>query len=384
MCNRIMSMIRQTGLVMRPARPKQRPIEVSRQKFVTGRDLGGASVSNNCSAMADAANARFVENGYRTLPVTWMQQWQMRLVQLSICESGVELADVTGKAGGLWRWLAAPLLMAQLALPVRADAPAMDVLVLGDSQITFGLAPPLLSFFEMPVAHCAAYWPQGTRVDLPDEPTVGVIGVRSTSLGSWISRTDRGKSALCDVDKRWRANAGSYGVLNSSENPYVQIGRDRNLDFCESGQSAFETMFQHEQYMPRLLVLSFLGNGAERWASDPAAALADVQSTMAQLPADLPCIFMTTTPVYHERTAVLRSRAQDNIVAAFRQAGSRCSIVQGHTPETLALNVGNPRHFRQRSSGAVRDPYHPTREAQQAAVNLLTGAICGALAEQLR
>jgi hypothetical protein len=275
-------------------------------------------------------------------------------------------------------------LLPGFAPQARADTRSMDVLVLGDSQITFGLAAPLLSFFEMVDASCAGFWPPGYDPDLPDHPTVGVIGVRSTSLGAWISRTDRGKSTICDEDKKWHVNAGSYGILNDSDNPYIQIGRGADYAFCQSGQSAFETMFADGYYMPRLLVLSFLGNGAERWADDPDAALADVRATMAQLPPDLPCIFMTTTPVFEQRTATLRSRAQDNIIAAFQQAGSRCSIVEGHTPETLALNVGNPQHFRQRASGAVRDPYHPTREAQQEAVAVLSGAICSAIAEQLR
>ncbi len=269
------------------------------------------------------------------------------------------------------------------ASQARADRFAMDVLVLGDSQITFGSAGPLLSFFEMVDKSCGAYWPQGYQSGLPDQPSVGVIGVRSTSLRTWVSRTDRGKSAICDEDRRWRANAGSYGVLNQSENPYVQIGRGAAYNFCQNGQSAFEAMFADNYYAPRLLVLSFLGNGAERWANDPAAALDDVRSTMAQLPPDLPCIFMTTTPVYQQATADLRSRAQDNIIAAFQEAGSRCSIVSGHTAETIALNVGNRQHFRRRISGTVRDPFHPTREAQEAAVGILSEAICHAVAEQL-
>jgi hypothetical protein len=293
---------------------------------------------------------------------------------------------VTGRMGRLIRLVCcgAVALLTGLADEGRAEPPPMDVLVLGDSQITFGLAPPLLSFFEMVKASCAGFWSEGYDPGLPDHPAVAVIGVRSTSLGAWVSNTDRGKSAICEEDKKWRVNAGSYGVLNQSENPYIQIGRGADYAFCESGQSAFETMFAEGYYMPRLLVLSFLGNGAERWANDPDAALADVQATMAQLPPDLPCIFMTTSPVFEQRTATLRSHAQENIIAAFNKAGSRCSTVQGHTPETLALNVGNPRHFRRRASGAVRDPYHPTREAQQQVVGILSESICKAIAEQLQ
>jgi hypothetical protein len=265
----------------------------------------------------------------------------------------------------------------------RANPPPLDVLVLGDSQITFGSGPVLLSFFEMLDKSCQEDWPAGYRSGFAAAPQVGIIGVRSTSLQAWVSRSDRGKGAICDVDPKWHVNAGSYGALNHNENPYIQIGQGDDYAFCKDGQSAFEAMFAERYYAPRLLVMSFLGNEAERWANDPQAALEDVQSTMAQLPDDLPCIFMTTTPVYRQETATLRSKAQDHILAAFEQSGSRCSIVAGHTPDTIAMNVGNAAHFRRSASGAVRDPFHPTRTAQTEAVMTLTGAICAAVAEQL-
>jgi hypothetical protein len=153
--------------------------------------------------------------------------------------------------------------------------------------------------------------------------------------------------------------------------------------FCKDGKSAFEAMFLDNYYAPRLLVLSFLGNGAESWANNPEAAMEDVNNTMEQLPPDLPCIFMTTTPVYREEVAVVREKAQENIIAAFEESGSRCSVVAGHTPDTIAMNVGNAEHFRRSGSGAVRDPFHPNRAAQAEAVMVLSGAICRAIAEQL-
>ncbi len=260
----------------------------------------------------------------------------------------------------------------------------VDVLVLGDSQITFGAGPVLLSFFEMVNASCRQYWPQGYASRLADHPAVGIIGVRSTSLRSWVSRTESGKRTICEVDRKWHANGGSYGVLNRNENPYIQIGQGAAYKFCESGKSAFEAMFANDYYQPRLLVLTFLGNDAEQWAANPESALMEVQDTMAQLPEDLPCIFMTTPPVYRQETADVRSRAQDNIIAAFAAAGSRCSVVAGHTDETLALNVGNAQHFRRRASGAVQDPFHPTREAQAETLMAVSGALCAAIAEQLR
>ncbi|MCU0803033.1 MAG: SGNH/GDSL hydrolase family protein [Rhodobacteraceae bacterium] len=272
-----------------------------------------------------------------------------------------------------------------LPLAVRADArhQNVDVLVLGDSQITFGAGPVLLSFFEMMDASCRDFWPLGYGSGLSDQPAVGIIGVRSTSLRSWVSRTDNGKQMLCEVDRKWRVNGGSYGVLNRNENPYIQIGQGEAYEFCESGKSAFEVMFADGYYMPRLLVLTFLGNDAPQWAANPETALQEVQDTMAQLPPDLPCIFMTTPPVYRQESADVRSKAQENIMAAFAAAGSRCSVVAGHTDATLALNVGNPRHFRRQASGAVQDPFHPTREAQTQTLTAISGALCAAIAEQL-
>ncbi len=265
----------------------------------------------------------------------------------------------------------------------QANPPPLDVLVLGDSQITFGSGPVLLSFFEMVNKSCQDHWPDTYRSSLSEMPSVGIIGVRSTSLGTWVNTSDRGKGAICDVDPKWHVNAGSYGALNHNENPYIQIGRGDDYQFCQSGKSALQAMFSDGYYAPRLLVLSFLGNEAELWADNPDAALDEVQRMMAQIPPDLPCIFMTTTPVYRQDVATLRTKAQENILAAFEKSGSRCSVVAGHTAETIAMNVGNAEHFRQTTSGAVRDPYHPNRLAQTEAFTALSGAICNAIAEQL-
>jgi hypothetical protein len=269
------------------------------------------------------------------------------------------------------------------ATDARAETPAVDVLVIGDSQITFGAGAAFLPFFEMVRKSCDKQWSASARPRLSDTPSVGIIGVRSTSLGAWTNRSGRGKRAICDVDPKWNVNAGSYGVLNRSPNPYIQIGRGDDYQFCEDGKSAFEAMFAQGYYDPKLLVMFFLGNSAETWASDPETALQEVRRTMAQIPHDLPCIFITSAPAYREDTIALRLRAQDNILAAFAQAGSRCSVVAGHTPETIALNLGNARHFRRRESGGVRDPFHPNAAAQQAFVQTLSGAICAAIAEQL-
>jgi hypothetical protein len=307
--------------------------------------------------------------------------------RMQVC--GVEKMKLLVCGRFLTRALRAAVLLAGIiGIPPMAQAEGrhqeVDVLVLGDSQITFGAGPVLLEFFEMVNASCQQYWPQSYDSGLADHPAVGIIGVRSTSLRSWVSRSDSGKRMICEVDRKWRVNGGSYGVLNQNENHYIQIGQGDAYEFCESGKSPFEAMFSEGYYKPRLLVLTFLGNDAAHWADRPEAALMEVQDTMAQLPPDMPCIFMTTPPVYRQESADVRSRAQDNIIAAFAAAGSRCSVVAGHTDATLALNVGNPQHFRRRASGAVLDPFHPTREAQAQTLMAVSGALCAAIAEQMQ
>jgi hypothetical protein len=145
---------------------------------------------------------------------------------------------------------AAALLLA-ISLQIQAKVPgAPDVLVLGDSQLTFGAGVAFVDLFNDMAGSCG----------LDAGATVGVIGVRSSTLRAWTGRSGRSRSAICDVDPTWRVNAGAYGTLSQGENPYIQIGQGDQFQFCQSGLSPMEAVFADNYYRPKLLVLFLLGN----------------------------------------------------------------------------------------------------------------------------
>lgn len=260
------------------------------------------------------------------------------------------------------------------------DFKSPDILVLGDSQLPFGSGPSFLNFFENVTEHC------GFKERISEKlggRSVAVIGVRSTSLGTWTKRSKKGKRPICRVDPNWKVNAGTFGTVNKTNNIYAQIGKGENYQFCKPNKSAFEAMLRPGYYSPKLLVLTFLGNSSGTWANSEKAALRDVQDTIAQLPPDLPCIFMTSAPTYQKKVVDKRLKAQTNIKAAFKKTGNRCSFVDGYTPETIKANLGVRTHFRQRKSGKVKDPFHPNKKAASVFFRLQHSAICAAVAEQL-
>ncbi|WP_143515474.1 SGNH/GDSL hydrolase family protein [Pseudooctadecabacter jejudonensis] len=270
------------------------------------------------------------------------------------------------------------------AAPALAeDFTPPDILILGDSQLSFGAGPVFLDFFSNLHENCAMSATQSTQLDQLDQSRVSVIGVRSTSVPSWIATGGRAKDTVCKVDPTWRVNAGSYGYQNTSGNQYVQIGQGAPYQFCAAGQSPLQHMFRDDYYDPSLVVFNFLGNSARRWADSPERAIQDVTEMMAQLPDDQACIFMTTAPAYRQNTVDLRLRAQDNLQAAFDVVGQQCTFVEGATPETIAANLGNASHFRRRANGTVKDPFHPNTAASETFFDLQRGAICDAIFAEL-
>ena len=248
-----------------------------------------------------------------------------------------------------------------------------DILVLGDLQLSFGAGKAFVDLLDEIKGDCG----------LARTTTVGVIGVRSSSLQSWTSRGKAGKGAICDVDPKWRVNAGVYGTLSQGKNPYIQIGHGDQFQFCSAKRSPLETMFHEGYYRPKLLIMFLMGNSTERWAGSKDAALQDVRAFLSDLPPDLPCIFMTSAPPYREKLVRLREQAQDNIEAAFDKTGSRCSFVPGFTPETVKQNLGNAANFRRDPSGKVKDPHHPTEAAAHKFMALQRHSLCDAIAAEL-
>ena len=272
-----------------------------------------------------------------------------------------------------------------LAAPVAAeDFISPEILILGDSQISFGSGPAFLEFFNDIEGHCRADKKQMQDLKKLGKMRVGVIGVRSTSIHSWTARSGRSKDTICKEDRKWRVNAGTYGFINMTGNKYVQIGKGREYQFCAPKKSAFEYMFREGYYAPKLLLMSFLGNSAERWANSVEAAIEDVQNMMVQLPPDVPCIFMTTAPAYKKTIVDLRLKAQENLMTAFKQTGARCTFVPGATPETVLANQGNKNYFRLNKRGMVKDPYHPNQAAAKNFFALEMDGICSAVFDQMR
>lgn len=279
--------------------------------------------------------------------------------------------------------LGVAIFAAQLSAAQDNSFSSPDIVVLGDSQISFGSGPAFVDFLSDLETECRPNGRQKKDLQALGAGSVGVIGVRSTSLHSWTARSGAAKGAVCDVDKKWRVNAGTYGVVNTTGNEFVQIGQGRNYQFCRKGQSPFEAMFSDDYYKPKLLVLSFLGNAAKRWANHPDLTRQDAERLAAQLPKGVPCVFMTTAPAYTKKVSAQRMKAQENIRAALSAAGMRCSFVAGITPETVAANQGNKSFFRLNKSGMVKDPYHPNKRGARHHLKLLKPALCEAIFTEL-
>ncbi len=269
---------------------------------------------------------------------------------------------------------AATLIAVFLSLPARAEVRGSpDVLVLGDSQLTFGAGVAFVSLLNQMAGDCG----------LAADATTGVIGVRSSTLVSWTGQSKSAKGAICNIDPKWKVNAGAYGTLSQGENPYVQIGRGAQFQFCSPERSPLEAVFHQGYYKPRLLIMFLMGNATERWAGSADAALQDARAFVADLPPGQPCIFMTSAPPYGKKVLRLRQRAQENIERAFAKAGDRCSFVPGFTAATVQENLGNPANFRRKPSGKVKDPFHPTEAAARRFLKLQRAALCKAIATQL-
>lgn len=259
-----------------------------------------------------------------------------------------------------------------------------DIVVLGDSQIPFGSGPVFLDFFENFETHCPPTASQKQDLVALGEAKVAVIGVRSTSLHSWVARKGARKGSICDVDPKWKANAGVYGVINKTKNKYAQMGRGAQYQFCEKGKSPFEAMFAQDYYAPKLLMMSFLGNATSRWANSRDKALEDVTQMLDQIPHGTPCVFMTTAPAYSKKVVNRRLKAQENIKWAFEQVGASCSFIEGATPATVKANLGNARHFRRNKSGRVKDPFHPNERAAKAFFATQNPQLCEAVYTQIK
>lgn len=259
---------------------------------------------------------------------------------------------------------------------VRAEGnfQSPDIFVLGDSQLSFGAGVAFVEFFKKISGQCG----------LSKNMSVGVLGVRSSSLTAWTSPETAAKNSICGIDPKWKVNAGSFGVINTTNNKYVQVGEGEAYQFCRAGQSPFQAMFADGYYNPQLFVMFFLGNATERWAKSAEDALTDVKRTIRDMPAGMPCIFMTTAPAYTEKVVRERQQAQANIERAFKSVGKQCTFVRGYTPDTVAANLGNAANFRRKPDGSVKDPYHPTEDSARLFLSLVKDDFCAAIKAEMK
>lgn len=268
----------------------------------------------------------------------------------------------------------------QAAAPSPRSA---EILVLGDSQLSFGAGPVLSAFFGDLPNQCREHVTgPGDLVGLKGK-RFAMIGTRSTSLQSWITSRGRAWELLCHKDKRWGVNASVWGTVKLPKKRYVQIGEGANFQFCTRPETPQQNLFATGYYAPELLMIFVGGNGAARLASNPAMAKQDVAAFLADLPKNTGCVFMMTAPVLAQAQNDQRLVAQASLRAAFADHGDRCSFVDGHTPETRAAIEGQVQFFRRREDGTVKDPYHANEDAADRFLELRRGPLCRALADQL-
>ena len=249
-----------------------------------------------------------------------------------------------------------------------------EILVLGDSQISFGAGGAYTAYFGDLAQKCGVVAPRFARAD------AAAIGVRSSALHHWTARNESTRGMICDVDPKFGVNAGSYGVTSDNRS-YVQIGADPNYPFCTPNRSPLEAVFDTNKFNPDLVVLAFLGNATGRWQS-ATTARNDWQAAAAQLPAGMPCIVMTTIPSYEKDENDRRARAQANLAAAVQDSGN-CAFVPGFTTATRQAIEGNTEYFRADSTGKVTDPNHPTAASAARFIDIQTPALCAALNQVL-
>ncbi len=259
-----------------------------------------------------------------------------------------------------------------------------DVFLLGDSQFAFGAGPTFHDFFRNFADNCSGYGGDKWLAQYGDLLDVGVMGVRSTSIHSWVARNWNLKKFVCQPDPKWNVNARLYGWMNRANGTYVQLGRAPDFKICQPNRSALEVMFADPMNRPKLMVWFFTGNSVHRWANGRKQTRRDMQRLVAQLPREVACIIMTTVPTYRLKDNRLRLRAQIGIRRAIAETGSRCQFIPGYTVSSLKAFQGNRRYYRRYASGKVKDPYHPNEAGARAFLDLQRKALCTAAIKALR
>jgi len=172
-----------------------------------------------------------------------------------------------GKAGieMFKKLFALPAICTALAMPAVADSnikragTGPDILILGDSQISFGAGRVYGEFFSDIENRCAPYDVTGQGLSALRNASVASIGVRSTGLHSWVAKDEKTKATICEVDKKYGVNAGVYGIGGNPDRAFVQIGKGPHYQFCTPNRSPFQELFAEGYYTPDIFVMAFLG-----------------------------------------------------------------------------------------------------------------------------
>ena len=213
---------------------------------------------------------------------------------------------------------------------------------------------------------------------------VGVMGVRSTSIHSWVSRDWKYKKFVCQPDPKWQVNARLYGWPKRTDGTYVQLGRARGFRICKPNKSALEVMFKKSAPAPKLLLLFFTGNSVHRWAN--ARKLTGQRHPQASpANAGIQCLH------HHDDCADISPEGQSpaHEVTNRFASGTRIRRValclhSGIQQETVATFQNNRRYYRRRKSGSVKDPYHPNNPGARKFVALKRKELCRATLNALR
>ena len=252
-----------------------------------------------------------------------------------------------------------------------------EILMLGDSQLSFGAGEVVLDLFQNIEARCEGVVDQKMLLSELQKMRKTLVGARSSSLQSWTTTSGWAYDRLCKKDPTWGVNASIWGDGRPRNTPYVQIGEHKDYQFCKKGKTPMQAMFD-AGYNPKLLIFNILGNNAKRWAKNPKSAEIDVAKFIEQTPAHLPCIYMSTLPIHTKRRNTQRYKAQTAIKAAFEKANNRCSFVEILDKKTIKLIQGQNHYFKQKN-GKVKDPFHPRKRAASKVYTLKTNEICNAI-----
>ncbi len=257
-----------------------------------------------------------------------------------------------------------------------------EILMLGDSQLSFGAGEVVLDFFDNLKTKCEGIVDQTMLLEELQKMRTTLIGARSSSLQSWTTTSGWAYDRLCKKDKTWGVNASIWGYGRKENVPYVQIGEHKDYKFCQSGKTPIQAMFD-VGYNPDLLIFNILGNNAKRWANDPQLADVDVMKFIEQTPAHIPCVYMSTLPIHTKRRNTQRLKAQKAIKAAFEKADNRCTFVEILDKQTISLIQGQNKYFKRKKNGKVKDPFHPQKAAARQVYKLKNNEICQAIGKAL-